>query len=94
MSACRTHTYPMLIAHPHVRTACACLLVFTYTRGTDIKMEHSHKSWRPLTTISFALNRMQTGLDPMTFHAGSSAVTDAISTVVRYVLPRQQVQHC
>eukprot|EP00039_Didymoeca_costata_P013138 m.195286 g.195286 ORF g.195286 m.195286 type:complete len:85 (+) comp15688_c0_seq4:75-329(+) len=38
--------------------------------GLDITHPQSHKSWRPLTTASFALNRVLYGLDPKSFHIG------------------------
>lgn len=58
-------------------------------RGTDIKSEHSHKSWRPLTTISFALHRKLAGtLDPKGFHAVNIGLHTVASLLVLLVSQR------
>ncbi|CAG2122566.1 unnamed protein product, partial [Medioppia subpectinata] len=36
--------------------------------GTDITSEHSHKSYRPLTVITFRLNYLLNGLHPEGYH--------------------------
>jgi len=37
--------------------------------GTDMRKEHSHKSYRPFTVLSFRLNYMVHQLEPMGYHA-------------------------
>ncbi|GFR17712.1 protein O-mannosyl-transferase Tmtc3, partial [Trichonephila clavata] len=36
--------------------------------GTPLRKEHSHKSYRPLTVLSFRLNYAVHGLEPMGYH--------------------------
>eukprot|EP00039_Didymoeca_costata_P013141 m.195315 g.195315 ORF g.195315 m.195315 type:complete len:815 (+) comp15688_c0_seq8:75-2519(+) len=50
--------------------------------GLDITHPQSHKSWRPLTTASFALNRVLYGLDPKSFHIVNVALHSFVSLLV------------
>lgn len=55
-------------------------------------MEGSHKSWRPLTVLSFRLNHLTGGLRPRGFHATNVLLHALVTTLFlcwsRRVLPR------
>ncbi|XP_054166364.1 protein O-mannosyl-transferase Tmtc3-like [Oppia nitens] len=59
-----------IVNNRHIRTnETTWLSVFgTDYWGTDIASEHSHKSYRPLTVLTFRLNYLVNGLEPYGYH--------------------------
>ncbi|XP_028967817.1 protein O-mannosyl-transferase TMTC3 [Galendromus occidentalis] len=49
--------------------------------GTPIQKEHSHKSYRPLTTLTFRANYLLDGLRPIGYHAVNVALHSAVSVL-------------
>lgn len=49
--------------------------------GTPIKSEHSHKSYRPITLLTFRLNHLLSGLDPFSYHLANVFLHIAVSLV-------------
>ena len=59
-----------IVNNRYIRTNETTLLSLFGTDywGTDITSEHSHKSYRPLTVITFRLNYLLHGLEPYGYH--------------------------
>jgi hypothetical protein len=55
--------------------------------GRDIRDPLSHKSWRPLTTLSFRLNYMASGLEVAPYHAVNLAAHAAVSVAFLSTVP-------
>lgn len=49
--------------------------------GTPIESEHSHKSYRPVTLLTFRLNYLISGLDPFGYHLGNVLLHLLVSLV-------------
>lgn len=56
--------------------------------GTPITQEYSHKSYRPVTVLTFRLNYSMTGLDPFYMHLTNILIYSAVCFLV-YVLSRK-----
>jgi hypothetical protein len=59
-----------IVNNRHIRTNETTLMSVFETDywGTAITSEHSHKSYRPLTVITFRLNYLLNGLQPYGYH--------------------------
>ena len=77
------------------RCTCLCLtawpmvLLLYFPRGDPLSSHRSHKSYRPLTVISFRLNNLRGQLQPWAFHAtnvilhgGASALVTIMAAIV------------
>lgn len=50
--------------------------------GTPIQSEHSHKSYRPLTTLTFRLNFLFSGLNAWSYHATNVLLHALVSCIL------------
>eukprot|EP01043_Picozoa_sp_COSAG02_P058733 COSAG02_NODE_7360_length_3047_cov_13.257463_1_plen_228_part_00 len=50
--------------------------------GRDMNAENSHKSWRPLTIITFQLNYLVGGLEPWGYHAVNAVLHGCVCGAV------------
>jgi hypothetical protein len=53
--------------------------------GRDMNAENSHKSWRPLTIISFQLNYLAGGLEPWGYHAANAVLHGGVCAAVAHL---------
>ena len=50
--------------------------------GRDMNAENSHKSWRPVTIITFQLNYLAGGLEPWGYHAANAILHGGVCAAV------------
>ena len=61
--------------------------------GEDLASDRSHKSYRPLTVLTFRMQYAMTGLSTVALHAGNVALHAAASVLVWAVTARVLVEH-
>ena len=61
--------------------------------GQNIKLADSHKSYRPITTLTFALNYMHSGLNEYGFHMTNMIIYCIACVLVHQVALRWLNQH-
>lgn len=74
-------------ADVHGRGSLAELLAHDFW-GKDLRSADSHKSFRPLTVLSFRLNHQLAGFQPAAYHAANSAA-HALCSLLVWVLARR-----
>ena len=60
--------------------------------GTPLSDPESHKSYRPLTILSFRLNRQIHGLEPLGYHLTNVLLHTSVCLLVLYVLLRAGIE--
>ena len=68
-NACILNDSPNLNKNPDIRNGSIFNLLRNDFWGQDIKLVDSHKSFRPVTVLSFRINYSIHGLEPYGYHA-------------------------
>ena len=62
--------------------------------GRDMNAENSHKSWRPLTIITFQLNYLAGGLEPWGYHAVNAVLHGCVCGAVVHLMDHKWWLRC
>ena len=67
-------TFQQQIKNPDIRNGSIFNLLRNDFWGQDIKLVDSHKSFRPVTVLSFRINYSLHGLEPYGYHAVNTII--------------------